>query len=169
MDHSTEPGTATPADPGIYLMPPGYIAAMVDGRIVAVPEHTTTTAPTAAVPAAEPPAPHVPATDEGLSLAVRQYVLYGSIATLAAGGAVWMIGAGIGAVAAHADGLVAALKWLAVLVGVVVAGVFAVKAKIRSAGEGGTTTVALIHRERHTTIGHQRQTVVGRGSISNQY
>ncbi|MET8698255.1 hypothetical protein ABZW10_05180 [Kitasatospora sp. NPDC004723] len=169
MDPRTEFSNATPVDPSVYLMPPGYIAAMVDGRIVAVPEHATTAAPAPPATAAEPPTPQVPAADEGLSLAVRQYVLYGSIATLAAGGAVWMIGAGIGAVAAHADGLVAALKWMAIIVGVVVAGVFAVKAKVRSAGEGGSTTVALIHRERHTTIGRQRQTVMGRGSINNQY
>ncbi|MFF3071027.1 hypothetical protein [Kitasatospora sp. NPDC057936] len=169
MDRTPELGTCAPADPGVYLMPPGYIAAMVDGRIVAVPEHTAPTAPVPLPPAAEPPAPRPPATEDGLSLAVRQYVLYGSIATLAAGGAVWMIGAGIGAVAAHADGLVAALKWTAIVIAAVVAGVFAVKAKIRNASEGGTTTVALIHRERHTVIGRQRQTVIGRGSISNRY
>src|SRR5213078_3499668 len=94
-----------------------YVPALVDGQAVPVPvfdataylddaqarlaEHRRAIAAMPAVTTTAPAATVAPA-DPGLSLAVRQYVLYGSIASLAAGGAVWMLGAAVAAVAPHA-------------------------------------------------------------------
>ncbi|MFD5084340.1 hypothetical protein ACFWOG_17090 [Kitasatospora sp. NPDC058406] len=133
---------------------------------------------------AQAPAP-APTVDPGLSLAVRQYVLYGSIASLAAGGAVWMVGAAVAEVAPHAGEIGDLLKWAAVLVAAVVLGVAGLLGKLRAAaaaagtgtgagafasasGDGASATgtvLALVHRTHQTTIG--RQSAGWRGAITN--
>ncbi|MER6364458.1 hypothetical protein [Kitasatospora sp. NPDC001527] len=167
------------------------VPAIVDGQATAVPvfdvsahldamaarlaDHRRAVDTLAPAPAA------VPAVEPGLSLAVRQYVLYGSIASLAAGGAVWMLGAAVAEVAPHADALGDLLKWAAVLVAAVVLGVAGLLGKLRSAasasasgagagarGDGASATgtvLALVHRTHQTTIG--RQSAGWRGSITN--
>ncbi|MGY0466846.1 hypothetical protein ACW14Y_42305 [Kitasatospora sp. cg17-2] len=162
---------------------PALIPALVDGKVIAVPVHNplAAAAETAAqqqpVPAA--PAP-VPVVDPGLSLAVRQYVLYGSIASLAAGGAVWMLGAAVAQVAPHTDALGDLLKWAAVLVAAVVLGVAGLLGKLRSAatgtgagtsasagGDGASTgpVLAMFHRHTEVTIG--RQSAGWKGTVTN--
>ncbi|MEU3495368.1 hypothetical protein ABZ747_18005 [Kitasatospora cineracea] len=198
------PAADTAVDLNAYLLEPGYVPAALGGRVVAVPLQPTAATPALipalvdgaviAVPvhnplatAAEPQT--VPAAagaglaqpaDAGLPLAVRQYVLYGSIASLAAGGAVWMLGAAVATVAPHADQLGDLLKWAAVLVAAVVLGVAGLLGKIRSlaTGAGGAsasangdgasatgTVLALVHRQHTTTIG--KQSAGWRGSITN--
>ncbi|MFB7375773.1 hypothetical protein ACFC6U_11935 [Kitasatospora purpeofusca] len=170
-----------------------FVPAIVDGQAEAVPVLDVTAflddakarnaAHREAIDAMTPAAPAAPVTDPGLPQAVRQYVLYGSIASLAAGGAVWMIGAAVAEVAPHADKLGELLKWAAVLVGAVVLGVAGLLGKLRSvtaqaasgsapaataSGEGATATgtvLALVHRTHTTTIG--RQSAGWRGSITN--
>ncbi|MFI8085840.1 hypothetical protein ACIF6L_34250 [Kitasatospora sp. NPDC086009] len=202
--------TSQPLDPQkVILLESGYVPALVDGEIVAVSMRVdngdTTSVPAlvdgqaAAVPVHDPIA-HVkamtaqlaahnaaraarstaPAADPGLPLAVRQYVLYGSIASLAAGGAVWMLGAAVAEVAPHADQLGDLLKWAAVLVAAVMLGVAGLLGKLRSvatgtsgagasaSGDGASATgtvLALVHRTHQTSIG--RQTAWGRGGITN--
>ncbi|WBP91993.1 hypothetical protein [Kitasatospora cathayae] len=167
------------------------VPALVDGQAVAVPvfdvsahldamaarlaDHRRAIDAQAPVPAAAQP------VDPGLSLAVRQYVLYGSIASLAAGGAVWMLGAAVAEVAPHASQLGELLKWAAILVAAVVLGVAGLLGKLRSVASGsvsGTgasasgdgasatgTVLALVHRTHQTHIG--RQSAGWRGSITN--
>ncbi|MFE2727059.1 hypothetical protein [Kitasatospora sp. NPDC059327] len=160
---------------------PALIPALVDGKVVAVPVHNPLAAQAAQVrPAPVAAAPARPPADPGLPLAVRQYVLYGSIASLAAGGAVWMLGAAVAEVAPHADQLGDLLKWAAVLVAAVVLGVAGLLGKLRSvtAGAGGTaatasgdgasatgTVLALVHRTHQTNIG--RQTAGWKGTVNN--
>ncbi|MFD9592022.1 hypothetical protein ACFWA9_04595 [Kitasatospora sp. NPDC059973] len=197
--------------PQVILLEPGYLPSAVDGELVAVPtrlDHGDATSvpalvdgQAAALPVYDPIArlkemtarlaadnaaraatPAQPVADEGLSLAVRQYVLYGSIASLAAGSAVWMLGAAVAEVAPHADALGDLLKWAAVLVGAVVLGVAGLLGKLRSAagtgsatgasasasGDGASATgtvLALVHRTHQTTIG--RQSAGWRGAITN--
>ncbi|MFD7734314.1 hypothetical protein ACFV6F_28545 [Kitasatospora phosalacinea] len=168
------------------------VPALVDGQAVAVPvlavgayldsldtrlaEHRHAIAAMNPAPAPAPTAGA--AVEQGLPLAVRQYVLYGSIASLAAGGAVWMLGAAVATVAPHADQLGDLLKWAAVLVAAVVLGVAGLLGKLRSlaTGAGGAsasgdgaaatgTSFALIHRQHTTTIG--KQSAGWRGSITN--
>lgn len=166
------------------------VPGLVGGQAVAVPVHdpvakleATTArlnAELAAELAARVSAPTTPAqpVDLGLSLAVRQYVLYGSIASLAAGGAVWMLGAAVAEVAPHTGELGDLLKWAAVLVAAVVLGVAGLLGKLRSAagtasgasasGDGASATgtvLALVHRTHQTNIG--RQSAGWRGSITN--
>ncbi|WP_043478087.1 hypothetical protein [Kitasatospora sp. MBT66] len=168
------------------------VPALVDGQAAAVPvfdvsarldvmearlaEHRRAIA---AMPPVSPAA--APAVDPGLSLAVRQYVLYGSIASLAAGGAVWMLGAAVAEVAPHAGQIGDVLKWAAVLVAAVVLGVAGLLGKLRSlaagtgsgtsasaGGDGASATgtvLALVHRTHQTSIG--RQSAGWRGSITN--
>ena len=205
---STSPATAadTAVDLNAYLLEPGYVPAALDGRVVAVPLQPTATTPAlipalidgkviavpvhnplAAATAAQeqpvpaPAAPAQPAADPGLSLAVRQCVLYGSIASLAAGGAVWMLGAAVAEVAPHASEIGDVLKWAAVLVAAVVLGVAGLLGKLRSvaaststgasataSGDGASATgtvLALVHRTHQTSIG--RQSAGWRGSITN--
>lgn len=158
---------ATPADPDAYLMPPGYIATLVDGRIVAIPVADTTAVPapdpTSAGPVVEAPA----STDAGLSLATRQCLLYGALITVAAGGAFWMVAAGLAEMAPAMDGIVHVLKWLAVFVALLVGAVVAAKVRTRK-GEG-TTTLSLFHSTstttKHTSIG--KQIAKGRSTFTN--
>ncbi|MFJ5120992.1 hypothetical protein [Kitasatospora sp. NPDC088548] len=200
-----EPGyTAVQMDERIVAMTVGrdsgdtteFVSAIVDGQAAAVPVLDVTAfldsaeerlaghrkAVDAMAPVA-PTAPAAPVADPGLPRAVRQYILYGSIASLAAGGAVWMLGAAVAEVAPHADKLGELLKWAAVLVGAVVLGVAGLLGKLRSvttkaasgttpsataSGEGATaagTVLALVHRTHTTTIG--RQSAGWRGSITN--
>ncbi|MER5355892.1 hypothetical protein ABT093_36930 [Kitasatospora sp. NPDC002551] len=173
-----------------------FVSAIVDGQAAAVPVLDVTAflddakarnaAHREAIDAMTPAAlavPAAPVADPGLPQAVRQYVLYGSIASLAAGGVVWMIGAAVAEVAPHADKLGELLKWAAVLVGAVVIGVAGLLGKLRSvttqaasgaapaataSGEGATATgtvLAFVHRTHTTTIG--RQSAGWRGSITN--
>ncbi|MET9183137.1 hypothetical protein ABZX88_33750 [Kitasatospora aureofaciens] len=166
------------------------VPALVDGQAVAVPvfdvsAHLDTMAARLAdhrraVDALDPVPAAAPAVDPGLPLAVRQYVLYGSIASLAAGGAVWMLGAAVAEVAPHADQLGDLLKWAAVLVAAVVLGVAGLLGKLRSVTTGATgasatasgdgasatgTVLALVHRNHTTTIG--KQSAGWRGVINN--
>ncbi|WP_329501491.1 hypothetical protein [Kitasatospora herbaricolor] len=177
---------------------PTSVPALVDGEAAAVPvfdvsahldamalrlaEHRR--AIDAMGPAVPAPAA-APAIDPGLSLAVRQYVLYGSIASLAAGGAVWMLGAAVAEVAPHASEIGDVLKWIAVVVALVVLGVSGLLGKLRSvaagtgtgtgtgasataSGDGASATgtvLALVHRTHQTSIG--RQSAGWRGSITN--
>ncbi len=169
------------------------VSALVDGEAAAVPvfdvsahldamaarlaDRRRAVDALAPVPAA---APAAPAADPGLPLAVRQYVLYGSIASLAAGGAVWMLGAAVAEVAPHADQLGDLLKWAAFLVAAVVLGVAGLLGKLRSvtagakgasataSGDGASATgtvLALVHRNHTTTIG--KQSAGWRGVINN--
>ncbi|MGW4807178.1 hypothetical protein [Kitasatospora sp. NPDC004272] len=203
------PTADTAVDLNAYLLEPGYVPASLGGRVVAVPLQPTAATP-ALIPAlvdgaviavpvhnplATPAEPHeapapAPApvaagaarpAEQGLPLAVQQYVLYGSIASLAAGGAVWMLGAAVGEIAPHADQLGDLLKWAAVLVAAVVLGVAGLLGKLRSlttgaaggasasaSGDGAAatgTSFALVHRTHQTTIG--RQSAGWRGSITN--
>ncbi|MGY0466921.1 hypothetical protein ACW14Y_42680 (plasmid) [Kitasatospora sp. cg17-2] len=161
---------------------PALIPALVDGKVIAVPVHNplAAAAETAAKPLPAPAAPApVPVVDPGLPLAVRQYVLYGSIASLAAGGAVWMLGAAVAQVAPHADALGDLLKWAAVLVAAVVLGVAGLLGKLRSAtgtgagtsasagGDGASTgpVLAMFHRHTEVTIG--RQSAGWKGTVTN--
>ncbi|ARF83237.1 hypothetical protein ACIG0C_30250 [Kitasatospora aureofaciens] len=168
------------------------VPAIVDGQATAVPVFDVSAHLEAmaarmadhrrAIDALGPaPVAAAPAVDPGLSLAVRQYVLYGSIAALAAGGAVWMLGAAVAEVAPHAGQIGDLLKWAALLVALVVLGVSGLLGKLRSvaagtgagasanaAGEGASATgtvLALVHRTHTTTIG--KQSAGWRGSISN--
>ncbi|GAA1108309.1 hypothetical protein [Kitasatospora arboriphila] len=205
------PASDTAVDLNAYLLEPGYVVAPLDGRVVAVPLQPAPTTPALipalvdgkviAVPVHNPlataqtaaeqaqPTPAlsfaaVPqsAADPGLPRAVRDCVLYGSLAALAAGGAVWMLGAAVGEVAPHADQLGHVLKWAAIAVAAVVVGVACLLGKLRSltssttgAGAGATasgdgasasgTVLALVHRTHQTTIG--RQSAGWRGSITN--
>ncbi|MER5866149.1 hypothetical protein [Kitasatospora sp. NPDC002040] len=181
-----------------------FVPAIVDGQAVPLPvfdapvwrdaadarlaEHRR------AIAAMDPVSPVVPAVqappmaaatlaqsaaDPGLPLAVRQYVLYGSVAALAAGEAVWMVGAAVAAVAPHADELGDLLKWAAVLVGAVVLGVAGLLGKFRSlggstgaaasaTGDGATasgTVLALVHRTHQTQI--DKQSAGWRGTVTN--
>ncbi|MCX5216143.1 hypothetical protein OG689_44215 [Kitasatospora sp. NBC_00240] len=168
------PGPATPA----------LIPALVDGRVIAVPVHNPLAAlAPQAQPAPAPATPAQPAADPGLPRAVRQCVLYGSAAALAAGGCVWMVGAAVGDVAPHADQLGTVLKWAAIAVATVVVGVAALLGKLRAvvagtgtgtgasataSGDGASATgtvLALVHRTHQTSIG--KQTAWGRGGITN--
>ncbi|MFD9061432.1 hypothetical protein ACFVZ3_07940 [Kitasatospora purpeofusca] len=162
---------------------PALIPALVDGKVIAVPVHNPLAVSAAAAPAQPGPLPAAapaPAADPGLSRAVRQCVLYGSAAALAAGGFVWMAGAAVGEVAPHADQLGTVLKWASIAVATVVVGVAALLGKLRAvatgAGAAGTTasgegasatgtSFALVHRTHQTTIG--RQSAGWRGSITN--
>ncbi|MGW2401776.1 hypothetical protein ACWCYY_35005 [Kitasatospora sp. NPDC001664] len=201
-----EPGyTAVPWEGQIVAMAvgpdhdlPAFVPALIDGQAVPVPvfdatayldaaevrlaEHRRAIAamdpmpPTRPVPTA---APALPVADPGLPLAVRQYVLYGSVAALAAGGAVWMVGAAVAAVAPHADELGDLLKWAAVLVAAVVLGVTGLLGKLRTlggstgaaasaTGDGATasgTVLALVHRTHQTHIG--KQSAGWRGTVTN--
>ncbi|MFF0415608.1 hypothetical protein ACFYUY_34920 [Kitasatospora sp. NPDC004745] len=166
------------------------VPALVDGEAAAVPvfdvsTHLDAMAPRLAdhrraVDAQVPVPAAAPAADPGLPLAIRQYVLYGSIASLAAGGAVWMLGAAVAEVAPHADQLGDLLKWAAVLVAAVVLGVAGLLGKLRSvtagakgasataSGDGASATgtvLALVHRNHTTTIG--KQSASWRGVINN--
>ncbi|WP_431676073.1 hypothetical protein [Kitasatospora sp. KL5] len=208
IDHTPATAADHAADPQISLLETGYTPVILDGRLVAVPLRPTAATEafvpaivdgqvaavpvhnplTTAVPpqaesatGAQPTGPAQPVADPGLPLAVRQYVLYGSVASLAASGAVWMLGAAVGEVAPHADDLGHVLKWAAILVGLVVLGVCGLLGKLRSvaagtgAGAGATasgdgasatgTVLALVHRTHQTNIG--RQTAGWRGSITN--
>ncbi|MET9396032.1 hypothetical protein [Kitasatospora sp. NPDC002965] len=218
MSTSSSPENGQLLDPArVNLLEPGYTAAQIDGRIVAMrvgrdrdddvdfvpaivdgqPGAVPVLDVTAFLDAAEarnaahreaidamtPAAPVAPVADPGLPQAVRQYVLYGSIASLAAGGAMWMIGAAVAEAAPHADKLGELLKWAAILVGAVVLGVAGLLGKLRSvttqaasgtapaataSGEGATATgtvLALVNRTHTTTIG--RQSAGWRGSITN--
>ncbi|MGW2255493.1 hypothetical protein ACWCXH_35785 [Kitasatospora sp. NPDC001660] len=202
--HAASPDVAV--DLNAYLLEPGYVPAVWEGRVVAVPLQPRATTP-ALIPAlvdgkvivvpvytptpavqqtpdeaAQPAALTQPAVEQGLPLAVRQYVLYGSIASLAASGAVWMLGAAVGEVAPHADQLGHLLKMAAILVGLVVLGVCGLLGKLRSVTAGASTTgasanatgegasatgtvLALVHRTHQTNIG--RQSAGWRGSITN--
>ncbi|MER5642346.1 hypothetical protein ABT095_36070 [Kitasatospora sp. NPDC002227] len=166
------------------------VSALVDGEAAAVPVFDVSAHLDAmaarladhrrAVDAQAPVAAAAPAADPGLPLAIRQYVLYGSIASLAAGGAVWMLGAAVAEVAPHADQLGDLLKWAAVLVAAVVLGVAGLLGKLRSvtagakgvsataSGDGASATgtvLALVHRNHTTTIG--KQSAGWRGVINN--
>ncbi|MFJ7250133.1 hypothetical protein ACIQWA_36615 [Kitasatospora sp. NPDC098652] len=161
---------------------PALIPALVDGKVIAVPVHNPLAAVAAqAQPTPAPAAPAQPATDPGLPLAVRQCVLYGSAAALAAGGLMWMVGAAVGEVAPHADQLGTVLKWASIAVATVVIGVAALLGKLRSVAAGASTgasvsaggdgssatgtVLALVHRTHTTTIG--KQSAGWRGSITN--
>uniref|UniRef100_UPI002F909704 hypothetical protein n=1 Tax=Kitasatospora indigofera TaxID=67307 RepID=UPI002F909704 len=192
-------------DLNAYLLEPGYVPASLDGQVVAVPLHPTPATPAlipalvdgkviavpvhnplaaaaaaaSAQPAPAPAAPVQPAADPGLPRAVRQCVLYGSAAALAAGGFVWMVGAAVGDVAPHADQIGTVLKWAAIAVATVVVGVAALLGKLRAvaagtgapataSGDGASatgTSFALVHRTHQTNIG--RQSAGWRGSITN--
>ncbi|MEV7177748.1 hypothetical protein [Kitasatospora sp. NPDC093679] len=208
--HST---TRAAAEPQISLLAPDYTPAILNGRILAVPLHPHTATDEAFVPAlidgevaavpvhnplavlaaaqlqpasAMATVPAQPVADPGLPRAVRDCLLYGSLAAVAAGGAVWMVGAAVAAVAPHADELGELLQYAAILVGVAVLGLAALLGKLRTltgptAGTGtgaavtasGTganatgTVLALVHRTTtsSTTIG--RQSAWGRGGITN--
>ncbi|MEY9944718.1 hypothetical protein [Kitasatospora sp. GAS1066B] len=166
MDSVYDTPAPTTTDPDAYLMPPGYIATLVNGRIVALPvaEPTTTPEPTPTTPQTDA----APAADPGLSLAVRQYVLYGSLATAAAGGAFWMVGEGLAAAAPAMAGAVHVLKWMAVFVGLVVAAVAAAKVRARA---NGATTMSLFHTThattKNTSIG--RQVARGKSTFTNHF
>ncbi|MFD5610608.1 hypothetical protein [Kitasatospora sp. NPDC127060] len=213
---NSSPESSRPLDPAqVILLEPGYAAAHMDGRIVAmavgrdrddaafvpalidgqaeaVPVFDVTAYLDAAEArraahrqAVEGMAPAAAsAADPGLPQAVRQYIVYGSLASLAASGTVWVLGAAVAEVAPHADKIGELLKWAAVLVGAVVLGVAALLGKLRSvttgasgttpsttaSGEGASATgtvLALVHRPRThiTTIG--RQSAGWRGSITN--
>jgi hypothetical protein len=156
-------GADAPSAPDDYLMPPGYVATLTrDGRIVAVP----VAEPAAADQA--PVAPVEPTAEPGLSIAVRQYALYGSLVTLAAGGAFWMVGAGLAAAAPAMDGAVHVLKWAAVFVALVVAAVVAAKVRART---NGATTMSLFHSSstttKNTSIG--KQVSRGRSTFTNHF
>ncbi|WP_030274398.1 hypothetical protein [Streptomyces sp. NRRL B-24484] len=162
-----------------------FVPALINGEVAAVPVHNPLAVPAAAAqlePAAIAPAQ--PVTDPGLPLAVRHCLLYGSLAAVAAGGAVWMVGAAVAAAAPHADELGELLQHAAILVGVVVLGLAALLGKLRTltgpttgtgtgasvtaSGTGATATgtvLALVHRTTTTTIG--RQSAWGRGGITN--
>ncbi|WP_327071901.1 hypothetical protein [Kitasatospora sp. NBC_01302] len=161
---------------------PEFVPAIVGGEAVAVPVHNPL-AIAAAEPQPVPAAPVQPAPEQGMPLAVRQYLLVGSVTALAASGAVWVIGAAVAEVAPHADKLGEVLKWAAVLVGAVVIGVAALIGKLRSVTSGATsgsgasatasgdgasatgTVLALVHRTHQTNIG--KQSAGWRGSITN--
>ncbi|GAA1958207.1 hypothetical protein [Kitasatospora viridis] len=160
--------TAAPVDPDAYLMPPGYVATLVDGRIVALPVADTTTAPAQQqIPAAAEPG-QGPTVDVGLSLAVRQCALYGSLITLAAGGTFWLVAEGLAQMAPAMDGIVHVLKWAAVFVALVVAAVAAAKVRTR---KDGATTLSLFHTTntttKNTTVG--RQVARGRSTLTNNF
>ncbi|MEV4616978.1 hypothetical protein AB0K43_30935 [Kitasatospora sp. NPDC049258] len=163
---------------------PALIPALVDGKVVAVPVHNPLATNAAqAQPDSAPAAvaPAQPAVDPGLPLALRQSVLYGSAAALAAGGFVWMVGAGIGLVAPHSGDIAEVLKWLAIAVATVAVGVAALIGKLRSVvskaasgasatatgdGSSATGTVwALVHRTNNTNIA--KQSAGWRGSVTN--
>ncbi|WP_033821001.1 hypothetical protein [Kitasatospora sp. MBT63] len=174
---------AVPLHPGPET--PALIPALVDGKVIAVPVHNplaaATTAATAhAQPGPAPAAVPHPAADPGLPKAVRDCLLYGSIAAVAAGGAVWMLGAAVGEVAPHAEQLGHLLKMAAIAVGAVVIGVAALLGKLRSvsagagaaaataSGDGASATgtvLTLFNRTHTTTIG--KQSAGWRGSITN--
>ncbi len=168
------------------------VPALVDGQAAALPVYDPVAhlkemtarlaADNAAARLAQATTAAQPVTEPGLSLAVRQCVLYGSIASLAAGGAVWMIGAAVAVVAPHASEIGDVLKWAAVLVAAVVLGVAGLLGKLRSvastgsasgtsataSGDGASATgtvLALVHRTHQTSIG--RQSAGWRGSITN--
>ncbi|MEU5389419.1 hypothetical protein [Kitasatospora cineracea] len=171
------------------------VPAIVDGEATAVPvfdisahldaldkrlaEHREALAVNPA-PATAPVT--VPAVEQGLPLAVRQWLFYGSIASLAAGGAVWMLGAAVATVAPHADELGDLLKWAAILVALVVLGAAGLLGKLRSltAGANGTSTTAtgtssaatgtvltLSYRPQHHTTTIGRQSAGWRGTVTN--
>lgn len=162
---------------------PEYVPAIVGGEAVAVPVHNPLAIAAAAQPqpVPQPAAAAQPVAEQGMPLAVRQYLLVGSLTALAASGAVWVLGAAVAEVAPHADKLGEVLKWAAVLVGAVVVGTAALLGKLRSVtsgqaggagatatGDGATATgtvLALVHRTHQTNIG--RQSAGWRGSITN--
>ncbi|MEV6209085.1 hypothetical protein [Kitasatospora sp. NPDC051914] len=166
-----------------------FVPAIIDGQIAAVPVHNPLAA-AAAQPQPAPAAPAVPAAqplaDPALPLAVRHCILYGSVVALAAGGAVWMVGAAVAAAAPHAGQFGELLQYAALLVGAVVLGLAVLLGKLRTvtgparpgpagagagataSGDGATATgtvPALVHRTHQTNIG--RQSAGWRGSISN--
>ncbi|MGW4694729.1 hypothetical protein ACWEO1_20385 [Kitasatospora cineracea] len=199
------PGTDTPSN--VILLERGYAPTTMNGQLVAVPLSTdcgdatcvpaivdgeATAVPVFDVSAhrealAVNPAPAtapvtVPAVEQGLPLAVRQWLFYGSIASLAAGGAVWMLGAAVATVAPHADELGDLLKWCAILVALVVLGAAGLLGKLRSltAGANGTSTTAtgtssaatgtvltLSYRSQHHTTTIGRQSAGWRGTVTN--
>ncbi|MFE9427787.1 hypothetical protein ACFYNO_33055 [Kitasatospora sp. NPDC006697] len=164
---------------------PEFVPAIVGGEAVAVPVHNPLAIAAAAhpQPAPQPAAPAQPVAEQGMPLAVRQYLLVGSVTALAASGAVWVIGAAVAEVAPHADKLGEVLKYAAVLVGAVVIGVAALIGKLRAVTSGATsgngasatatgdgatatgTVLALVHRTHQTNIG--KQSAGWRGSITN--
>ncbi|GAA2121436.1 hypothetical protein GCM10009759_71150 [Kitasatospora saccharophila] len=185
---------AVPVGAAAYGEEATCVPALVDGQAVAVPvlavgayldsldarlaEHRHAIAAMDPAPAPAPTAGA--AAEQGLPLAVRQYVLYGSIASLAAGGAVWMLGAAVATVAPHADQIGDVLKWVAVLVAAVVLGAAGLLGKLRSltsstgtasaSGEHSTATgtvLALSYRPQHHTTTIGRQSAGWRGSITN--
>ncbi|MEU8926996.1 hypothetical protein AB0D10_39775 [Kitasatospora sp. NPDC048545] len=161
---------------------PALIPALVDGKVVAVPVHNPLATQAAqAQPAPAAVAPMQPPADPGLPLAVRHGVLYGSAAALAAGGFVWMVGAGIGLVAPHSGDIAEVLKWMAIAVATVAVGVAALIGKLRAVaskaasgasatatGDGANATgtvLALVHRTVNTNIA--KQSAGWRGSVTN--
>ncbi|MFE9426221.1 hypothetical protein ACFYNO_25055 [Kitasatospora sp. NPDC006697] len=163
------------AGPDDYLLPPGHVAALTpDGRIVAVPIADTATF-AAPVPHSAPlgeqqhtAEPGTAGTEEaGLSLAVRQCALYGSLITLAAGGAFWMVAAAVTEMAPAMDGIVHVLKWFAIALAMLVGAVVA--AKVRTRKSEGDTTLSLFHSTNTTTkttsIG--KQIAKGRSTFTN--
>ncbi|GLW73676.1 hypothetical protein Kpho02_59750 [Kitasatospora phosalacinea] len=183
------PTTAQPGDTTC-------VPALIDGQATAVPvfdvaaqlavldarlaEHRRAIAAMNYAPAPAPVAD--PAAEQGLPLVVRQCVLYGSIASLVAGGAVWMLGAAVAEIAPHADEIGDLLKWAAVLVAAVVLGVAGLLGKLRSLpsgtsgsaatanGEHSTATgtvLTLSYRPQHHTTTIGRQSAGWRGSITN--
>ncbi|MEW1911283.1 hypothetical protein AB0442_23020 [Kitasatospora sp. NPDC085895] len=176
---------AVPLHPG--ATDEAFVPALIDGEVAAVPVHNPLAVPAAAQPEPAPAAaiaPVPPVADPGLPRVVRDCLLYGSLAAIAAGGAVWMVGAAVAAAAPHAGELGELLQYAAVLVGVVVLGLAVLLGKLRTltgpttgTGTGaavtasGTATtatgtvLALVHRTTTTTIG--RQSAWGRGGITN--
>ncbi|MEW1912509.1 hypothetical protein AB0442_29415 [Kitasatospora sp. NPDC085895] len=173
---------AVPLHPG--ATDEAFVPALIDGQVAAVPVHNPLAVPAAAQPGPAAVALEPPVADPGLPRVVRDCLLYGSLAAVAAGGAVWMVGAAVAAAAPHAGELGELLQYAAILVGVVVLGLAVLLGKLRTltgpttgTGSGASVTtsgtgaaatgtvLALVHRTTTTTIG--RQSAWGRGGITN--
>ncbi|MER5353436.1 hypothetical protein ABT093_24260 [Kitasatospora sp. NPDC002551] len=163
---------------------PALIPALVDGKVIAVPVHNPLAAAAAAAHAQPDPAPAAPAqppADPGLPLALRQGLRYGAGGLLAAGAVTWMVGAGIGEVAPHADQIGKILMWATVTIAAVAIGVAALLGKLRAVtsgsasgtsttagGDGSTATgtvLAMFHRHTEVTIG--KQSAGWKGTVNN--
>ncbi|MFF8775080.1 hypothetical protein [Kitasatospora sp. NPDC015120] len=160
---------------------PALIPALVDGKVIAVPVHNPLATAAAATARQQPdPAPARPAADPGLPLALRQGLRYGAGGLLAAGAVTWMVGAGIGEVAPHADQIGKILMWATITIATVAIGVAALLGKLRAitsgsasgtpttADDGSTaagTVLAMFHRHTEVTIG--KQSAGWKGTVNN--
>ncbi len=152
---TTDHDTTRPDAIGSLMMPPGYVAALdPDGRLIAVPtgQPATPQAPDATPPAGEPER-----ASTTLPPIVGQLVVLGSITALAGSGALWIAAAALRSVHPVLPDAITCLKWSAILVGFVVAGVFTAKVRSRTGA-----TLSVFHTTKTTSIG--TQTVRGRGN-----